>query len=80
MPMNLRDFGFPGCELATAIDIFSCTITGTIGLERGYAYVDLPVPVREPGSAAYAMFGQWLVLDPTPGSEGVLSDAMAWYQ
>jgi hypothetical protein len=73
LPLPLDALGLPGCSLATSVDLTATATTGTTGIDRGYAFVDLPnVGTVERG----ALHAQWLVLDSQPGRIGVMSDAL----
>jgi hypothetical protein len=66
--------GFPGCQLHTSADVAVCVVTGTTGVDRGYAHVDVPVPLVAGG--AMALYGQWLVLGSV--ASGGVSNAFTW--
>lgn len=77
LPASLAPLGLPSCSLYTSVDLFAKTWTGAAGLERGYANVDLPLPLRAPGQELFTLHAQWLVWDANTGALGV-SDAIAW--
>ncbi len=77
LPASLASIGLLDCSLYTSIDLFAKTWTGTAGLDRGYAAIDLPLPLKAPGQDLFTLHGQWLVLDPTNGGVA-LSDAVLW--
>lgn len=65
LPLALDALGFPGCALQVPPIVSDTRFVGTAGLNRGYAAVDLPFALGEPGFAAAA---QWLVLDFATGA------------
>jgi hypothetical protein len=67
LPVALDPYGFQGCSLNVPLDFVGATITGTSGIDRGYAAFDLPVPLAATGGRRCA--AQWLVLDPATGFE-----------
>jgi hypothetical protein len=71
LPLRLDPFGFGGCELYTSIDALVPATTGTVGNDRGYAFVDVPLPLRGLPRAV-VLHGQWVVC---PGG---LSAALQW--
>ncbi len=77
LPASLASLGLLDCSLYTSVDLFAKTWTGTSGLDRGYAAIDLPLPLKAPGQDLFTLHGQWLVLDPTTGGVA-LSDAVLW--
>lgn len=77
LPYSLAPWGIPGCSLFTSIELFAKTTCGTGGLDRGFAAVDIPLPLVLPGAESLVVHGQWLVLDPGTLGFGV-SDALLW--
>ncbi|MEQ1631574.1 MAG: VCBS repeat-containing protein [Planctomycetota bacterium] len=69
IPIALDPFGWTGCSAFVAPAVSVPTILGSTSLDRGYAHVDLPLPVTTTGGLALA--AQWLLLDPSTGSFGV---------
>lgn len=74
--MPLDALGFPGCSLFTSIDALALTTSGTVGLDRGYAFFDLPLPLQPTGRGTL-VYGQWLTLDPSVPGGGV-TEAHWW--
>ena len=72
LPLSLDAFGLPGCLLYTSVDTVHAATTGTSGIDKGYAYAELKLPLGI-GSKLYA---QWYVLDPTQPSHGLLTRAL----
>jgi len=75
LPLALDPFGFPGCALATSVEVLVGTVTGTTRRESGYAHVDVPALPSFPPVDLHA---QWIILDPSAGSGGATSDALWW--
>jgi hypothetical protein len=75
LPIALDRFGFPGCALATSVEILATATTRVQGPGSGYAFVDLP---RLASIPAIELYAQWIVLDPEPNRLGVVSDALKW--
>lgn len=77
LPFSLAGFGFPGCSLLTSADVLSTVRTGTVGLDAGYASLDLPLPLVPPAQQTFVLHRQWLVL--SPASRGAAAtDALLW--
>lgn len=77
LPLPLDPLGLPGCSLFTSVEVLATAWTGTAGLERGYAFVDLPLPLQPPSQERFTLHGQWLVLDPIRGTAAA-TDALLW--
>lgn len=79
LPLDLSGFGLPGCALEVSVDATLATATGTLGLARGYGFVDVGLPLSSPGAAgAMPVHAQWKVLGP--GGSGVaLSERLTWW-
>jgi hypothetical protein len=69
LPIALDPFGWTGCSAFVAPAVAVPTVIGSTGLDRGYAHVNLPLPVTATGGIALA--AQWLLLDPTSGTFAV---------
>ncbi|MEQ1633597.1 MAG: hypothetical protein ABL997_14560 [Planctomycetota bacterium] len=67
LPIALDSYGFQGCALNVPLDFVGATIAGTVGIDRGYAAFDLPLPLAATGGRRFAV--QWFVLDPATGFE-----------
>jgi hypothetical protein len=76
LPMPLQPFGFPGCLLYTSPDLFLMTNTGSAGVARGYAFVDVPIPLATPGT--FTLYGQWLSFGSGPTWPGGVTEALLW--
>jgi hypothetical protein len=76
LPLALDALGFPGCRLFTSIELIAGVTTGTDGNARGYASVDLPLPLAAQGPVS--AYGQWLVLGQGQTWPGALSAALEW--
>ena len=76
LPLALDPFGLPGCRLYTSIDVIGEATAGSRGVARGYASIDLAVPLK--GSGGVEVHGQWIALDPRGPVPVSLSDAMLW--
>jgi len=74
LPLRLDLYGFPGCLLFVSPDVVIPAPIGTTGVARGYASVDLPRPLANPGTIV--LHGQWLV--PWQSTGGGTSDALLW--
>jgi FG-GAP-like repeat len=66
LPIALDPLGWTGCTAYVPPTLTATCATGTLGLDRGYAAIDLPVPTLQPAGIPFA--AQWLVLDPTTGA------------
>jgi len=62
-PVDLTPFGFAGCTVYVDPAATFLQVTGTTGLDRGYAAVDLPHPLSAAATGTDVV-AQWLVLDP----------------
>jgi hypothetical protein len=67
-----------GCSTSLSVDALIPTVTGTSGLNRGYAWIDLPRALAAPGQHQAVVQGQWVVLDPMSGSLGGLTNSLRW--
>jgi len=63
LPLDLTAFGLPGCSLYVPPGITVLRFTGTAGIDRGYAAVDLPIQLTA-AAAGVDIVAQWLVFDP----------------
>lgn len=63
-PIDLSPFGFVGCRVYVDAAATYLQVTGTSGLDRGYAAVDLPHPLSA-AAAGTDVYAQWLVLEPS---------------
>lgn len=76
LPWDLSFLGLPaGCALHTSVDAFAARTTGTAGLDRGFAFVDLPFDVAMLGRRVYA---QWLLFGPGNTWPGGLTRPLSW--
>lgn len=75
LPFDLSFVGLPGCALHTSIDAFTARTTGTTGLDRGFASVDLPFDLSLLGRRVYA---QWLLFGPDNTWPGGLTRPLSW--
>ena len=79
LPFALGAYGWPGCSLHTSIVVTQPVVTGTLGIDAGYEFVDLPWPVRlVGGNPADMVSAQWLVLGDASTWPGGLSQAVKW--
>lgn len=69
LPVTLEPFGLPGCNLLVAPAVTCLEVTGTTGLDRGYAA--FPLPTALAATSGHALAAQWLVLDPFRNRHGV---------
>src|SRR5690606_30231756 len=69
LPFALDFLGYTGCSLYTSIDLTVGVTTGTHGIDRGYAFVEVPSDAD--------LNAQWFVLDPADNRFAV-SGAMHW--
>ena len=65
LPVSLAPWGFPGCELHVAPQVSYLRTTGTSGIDRGYAAVDLNVHLA--AAQGVAVQAQWLTYDASTG-------------
>ena len=65
MPVDLTPFGFFGCSVYVDPVATYLRVTGSTGIDRGYAAVDIPWPALSPTGIALA--AQWVMLDPATG-------------
>jgi hypothetical protein len=63
LPVSLAAVGLPQCLVHVGPTAFVFRTLGTIGLDRGYAHVDMPRPLT--ATLGTAIAAQWLVFDPT---------------
>jgi len=63
-PVDLTPFGFAGCTLYLDPVATFLQVTGTTGIDRGYAAVDLPHPLSA-AAVGTDVVAQWLVLEPS---------------
>jgi hypothetical protein len=66
-PVDLSPFGFSGCAVYVDPIASAVRVTGTTGIDRGYAAVDLPHPLSATAIGTQVV-AQWLVFDATTGS------------
>lgn len=78
LPHALDPYGFPGCVLRTSIDAAWTTTTGSQGIDAGYAYVDLPLPVAANGIGTWSVSAQWAVLGTGTEYPGGWTQAVRW--
>jgi hypothetical protein len=78
LPLDLAAFGLPGCTLYTSIDAVVTATAGMTGIDRGYAFVDVPLPVAETGSGTVPLHAQWKVVDPSTGGVG-FTEMATWH-
>jgi hypothetical protein len=78
LPLPLDALGFPGCSLHTSVEVFASVTVGQVGLDRGYGFADLNLPLALPGRERFALHGQWLALGSGPTAPGALSEPMLW--
>ncbi|MEO6597990.1 MAG: hypothetical protein ABIP94_24870, partial [Planctomycetota bacterium] len=62
IPTLLDPLGLTGCTLLVPPVLMALRVTGSIGMDRGYADVDLRPALVPTGGTEYA--AQWVVLDP----------------
>ncbi|MCA8976393.1 MAG: hypothetical protein KDC98_16865, partial [Planctomycetes bacterium] len=72
LPLMFDPYGFPGIALWQSADITLFTTAGTTGVDRGYAELQLQLPVGHTIEAQGTQFhAQWIWLDPTsPSAHG----------
>jgi hypothetical protein len=76
LPLDLSFLGLPpGCALHTSIDALALRVTGTSGLDAGYASVTLPFDLSMTGVRVYA---QWLLFGPGNSWPGGLTRPLSW--
>lgn len=51
-------------------------MTGSVGLDRGYARADLPLQLAD--ALGLCLYGQWLLLGPGDGWPGGLTRPLSW--
>ena len=62
--------------LFTSVEVLLATTTGSTGISRGYASVDLPLLLSKTGKLT--LHGQWLSLGSAKLAPGGVSDAVLW--
>ena len=74
LPYPLDLLGLPGCALFTSADVVVPLTTGSVGVARGYAALDVPAMLSAtgPGSA----YAQWLCLSVPATQVVAASDAV----
>jgi hypothetical protein len=75
LPYDLAFLGLPGCALHTSVDALALRVTGTSGLDAGYASVALPFDLSMTGVRVYA---QWIVFGPGNTWPGGLTRPLSW--
>jgi hypothetical protein len=76
LPLALSFLGLPpGCALHVSIDALALRVTGTSGLDTGYASVTLPFDLSMTGVRVYA---QWLLFGPGNSWPGGLTRPLSW--
>ena len=76
LPLSLDPFGFRGCKLFTSIDVVLATTTGSAGLAKGYASLDLPISLAATGKVT--LHAQWRSVGTGTLLPGSISDAISW--
>jgi hypothetical protein len=66
LPVSLSPWGMPTCELYVGPEVSFLRTTGTQGIDRGYAAVDLNVHLAT--SQGIVVQAQWLTFDPATGN------------
>lgn len=66
-PVDLTPFGFAGCKVYVDPVAVFLQVTGTTGIDRGYAAVDLPHPLSA-ATTGTDLVAQWLVIEPASGA------------
>jgi hypothetical protein len=74
LPLALDPVGLPGCLLYTSVEVLTPVLVGTAGVAAGYASVEVPLPLLNPGTVT--LHGQWLV--PWASGGAKTSDALRW--
>jgi hypothetical protein len=62
VPLLLDPLGLSGCTLLVPPVLAALRVTGSAGMDRGYADLDLPPALVPTAGTQYA--AQWVVLDP----------------
>ncbi len=62
LPVSLAPVGFPGITLETSSDVVVFALTGTNGIQGGYAQIDVGLDLVPTG---YPLYAQWLWFDPS---------------
>jgi hypothetical protein len=62
-PVDLSPIGFANCTIYVDPAASYLRVTGTLGIDRGYAAVDLPYPLTAAAIGTDAV-AQWVVFDP----------------
>jgi hypothetical protein len=78
LPYDLSFLGLAGCALYTSIDAFAARTTGTSGIDAGYAFVDVPLPLAPPDVIGTPVYAQWLLFGPDNSWPGGLTQALTW--
>jgi hypothetical protein len=63
-PVDLTPFGYAGCTIYVDPLASFLRVTGSAGIDRGYAAVDLPHPLST-ATTGTRVYAQWLVLEPS---------------
>ena len=76
LPLSLQSVGLPSCALLVSPDLVLPTMTGTTGVNAGYARLELPINLSATGRVP--LFAQWVTLDQTASRVDGVSDAITW--
>jgi hypothetical protein len=74
LEIDLDRLGFTGCSLQVPIELALPVVTGTSGIDAGYAFLDVPCALNTGGG--FSLHAQWLVLGSGAQAPGALSDAL----
>lgn len=66
-PVDLSFLGFSGCAVYVDPAVSCLRVSGTAGIDRGYAAVELPHPLSAAATGT-DIVAQWLVLEPVTGA------------
>jgi hypothetical protein len=69
LPVSLSPWGLLGCELHVAPEVSFLRMTGTAGIDRGYAAVDLNFHLA--ASQGVSLHAQWITYDALTGDYSV---------